>query len=124
MPAGGSMKPDSAVETDTANTTVSDTRAEAPRNMGSAPGTSNNSGSEQEANKALKSALEDARKVLRAVISILKSKLAASNKDIKDVERSLADLDRSLELAGNQSTDESSSIGEIAAAVNASRPPA
>jgi hypothetical protein len=68
---------------------------------------------EKEANDALKSALEDARKALRAAIAMLKSKLGGSNKDVKDTEQFLAKLDHSLTQAENQDASMNSQMDNI-----------
>jgi hypothetical protein len=79
--------------------------AQNSQNAQSPHSTSGNGGMEKEANDALRKALEEARNALRALVSMLKSKLGAANKDLQEATGKLADLDRLLIDAGLQNTD-------------------
>lgn len=61
-------------------------------------------GVEKAANDALKKALDEAIKALRAVISMVKSKVGTTNKDIKAAESKLAELGRAMDGAENQNS--------------------
>lgn len=63
-----------------------------------------NNGTEKAANDALKKALGEAIKALRAVISMVKSKVGTTNKDIKAAESKLAELGRAMDSAENQNS--------------------
>lgn len=61
-------------------------------------------GVEKSTNDALKKALDEAIKALRAVISMVKSRVGTTNKDIKAAESKLAELGRAMNGAENQNS--------------------
>lgn len=69
-----------------------------------AQGAAGNDGAEKAANDALKKALGEAIKALRAVISMVKSKVGTTNHDIKAAESRLAELARAMDGAENQNS--------------------
>jgi len=78
--------------------------AQNSRNAQSPQSASGNDGMEKQADEALRKALEEARNALRALVSMLKSKIGTSNKDMEEASGQLAELDRILADAGGQTT--------------------
>lgn len=67
-------------------------------------GAASNNGAEKAANDTLKKALDEAIKALRAVISMVKSKVGTTNRDIKAAESQLAELGHAMNSAENQNS--------------------
>lgn len=97
--------------------TVAAYAAQDTRNAKLPQSAASNNGVEKAANDSLKKALGEAIKSLRAVISMIKSKVGASNKDMKETEGKLAELWRSMARAENQNAHESNLQGLLQGSV-------